>query len=413
MSVLDRDQPVGGVRHPRRGSQVRQLGRRRTGRLPDMDWPLLLCVLLLLGFGFVMVASSSMSIADRTFDDPLHFVIRHALALGLALAAGVLAFSLPLSWWEKSGPALFFVGLLLLVLVLVPGIGHTVNGATRWIPLGPLNLQSSEFMKFFAIIYVSGYLVRQREDVATSLWGFLKPMLLMVIASALIMRQPDFGTTAVLLATVMGLLFLGGVRVTHFAVLFGMLAAAAAILVVLEPYRLERVVSFLDPFADPFDTGFQLSQALIAFGRGEWLGVGLGNGIQKQFFLPEAHTDFLMAVIGEEFGLVGTLAVIAAFAFFMWRALQIGARAERAGCWFAAYAAHGLGLGIGLQAMVNIGVNLGLLPTKGLTLPFLSYGSNSLIVACMAAGLLLRIDWDLRSKETEAGPSGGMTWARA
>jgi cell division protein FtsW len=191
------------------------------------------------------------------------------------------------------------------------------------------------------------------------------------------------------------------------------LATAAVLLVALEPYRLQRVTSFMDPFADPFNTGFQLSQALIAFGRGEWLGVGLGNGIQKQFFLPEAHTDFLMAVVGEELGLVGTLAVIAAFGFFVWRAVSIGARAERVGSWFAAYAAHGFGLGIGLQALINIGVNVGLFPTKGLTLPFMSYGSNSLIVACMAVGLLLRIDLELRLKEAEEGPVRGMKWARA
>lgn len=410
----DVDQDVSGDKsRTRTNARVKELSRRRLGRLPEIDWVLLFCVLLMLGFGFVMVSSASMSIADRTFGAPFHFVTRHALALGLALAAGTLVFAVPLKWWEKSGTALFFVGLVLLVLVLVPGIGRTVNGATRWIPVGPLNIQSSELMKFFAVVYVAGYLVRRHEEVATRLSGFLKPMLLMVIASVLIMRQPDFGTTAVLLATVLGMLFLGGVQVTHFAALFGMLATAAVMLVALEPYRLERVTSFLDPWADPFDTGFQLSQALIAFGRGEWLGVGLGNGIQKQFFLPEAHTDFLMAVVGEEFGLVGTLAVIAAFGFFVWRALSIGARAERAGWWFATYAAHGFGLGIGIQALVNIGVNVGLLPTKGLTLPFMSYGSNSLIVACMAVGLLLRIDLDLRLKTEDTEPVRGMKWARA
>ena len=397
----------------RRSARVKELRRRRLGRLPEIDWALLFCVLLLLGFGFVMVSSASMSIADRMFGAPFHFVTRHALALGIALSAGTLVFLVPLEWWEKSGTTLFFIGLVLLVLVLVPGIGRTVNGATRWIPLGPLNIQSSELMKFFAVIYVAGYLVRRHEEVATRLSGFLNPMLLMVVASALIMRQPDFGTTAVLLATVLGMLFLGGVQVTHFAALFGMLATAAAMLVVLEPYRLQRVTSFMDPWADPFNTGFQLSQALIAFGRGEWLGVGLGNGIQKQFFLPEAHTDFLMAVVGEEFGLAGTLAVIAAFGFFVWRALSIGARAERAGWWFATYAAHGFGLGIGLQALINIGVNVGLLPTKGLTLPFMSYGSNSLIVACMAVGLLLRIDLDLKLKAAGTEPVRGMKWARA
>jgi len=410
----DVDQDASGDKlRTRSNVRVKELSRRRLGRLPEIDWVLLFCVLLLLGFGFVMVSSASMSIADRTFGAPFHFVTRHALALGLALAAGTLVFAVPLKWWEKSGTALFFVGLVLLVLVLVPGIGRTVNGATRWIPVGPLNIQSSELMKFFAVVYVAGYLVRRHEEVATRLSGFLKPMLLMVIASVLIMRQPDFGTTAVLLATVLGMLFLGGVQVTHFAALFGMLATTAVMLVTLEPYRLERVTSFWDPWADPFDTGFQLSQALIAFGRGEWLGVGLGNGIQKQFFLPEAHTDFLMAVVGEEFGLAGTLAVITAFGFFVWRALSIGARAERAGWWFATYAAHGFGLGIGIQALVNIGVNVGLLPTKGLTLPFMSYGSNSLIVACMAVGLLLRIDLDLRLKTEDTEPVRGMKWARA
>jgi cell division protein FtsW len=378
-----------------------------------MDWPLLICVLLLLGFGFIMVASSSMSIADRGFGDPFHFVLRHGLALGLALAAGLLVFLIPANWWEKSGALLFFLGIALLIAVLVPGVGRTVNGATRWIPLGPLNIQSSELMKFFAVIYIAGYLVRRHEEVATRLSGFLKPMILMVLASTLIMAQPDFGTTAVLLATVLGMLFLGGVQVLHFSALFGMVAAAGVALVVLEPYRFQRVTSFLDPFADPFNTGFQLSQALIAFGRGEWLGVGLGNGIQKQFFLPEAHTDFILAVVGEEFGLVGTLAVIAAFVFVVLRAFSIGARAEQAGWCFAAHVANGFGLGIGLQALVNIGVNVGLLPTKGLTLPFMSYGSNSIIVACMAVAMLLRIDADLRRSEESAVPAGGMKWARA
>jgi cell division protein FtsW len=359
-----------------------------------------------------MVASASMSIADRSFSAPFHFVVRHALALGLALGAAVAAFAVPPRWWEQSGTLLFFLGLALLVAVLVPGLGRTVNGATRWIPLGPLNLQSSEFMKFFAVIYISGYLVRRHEEVANRLSGFIKPMILMVGASTLILAQPDFGTTAVLLATVLGMLFLGGVQVLHFSVLFGLVAAAGVALVALEPYRLQRVTSFLNPFEDPFNTGFQLSQALIAFGRGEWLGVGLGNGIQKQFFLPEAHTDFIMAVVGEEFGVAGSLAVIAAFGFVVWRAFSIGARAERAGYCFGAYIAHGFGLGIGLQALVNVGVNVGLLPTKGLTLPFLSYGSNSIIVACMAVAVLLRVDMEVRRLGQDEVPSGGMKWSR-
>jgi len=300
-----------------------------------------------------------------------------------------------------------------LVLVLVPGVGREVNGATRWIPLGPLNLQPSEFVKLFAIIYVAGYLVRHADEVANRLSGFIRPMILIGLAGALILQQPDFGTTAVMLATVMGLLFLGGVSVMPFATLFAVMAAGLLVLVVVSPYRLQRVTSFLDPFQDPFNTGYQLSQALIAFGRGEWLGVGLGNGIQKQFFLPEAHTDFLASVVGEELGLVGMLALIAAFAFLTWRAFSIGARAESVGKRFAGYAAQGIGLSLGLQAFVNIGVNVGMLPTKGLTLPFLSYGSNSLIAACMAVAILLRIDATIRRIESEQGPKRGLRWVRA
>ena len=398
-------------------SPVRQ--RRRDRRQPLIDVWLLAVVLGLLGLGFVMVTSASMPIADRTYGDPFFFVWRHGLALGLALAAGLLCFALPLRAWEQGGLTLFIIACGLLLLVLVPGVGRTVNGATRWIPLGVLNLQPSELMKFFAVIYLAGYLVRRQLEISTTLTGFLRPMILIGIASALIIIQPDFGTTAILLAVVMGMLFLGGVPVLHFVILFGLVLAALVALVIVEPYRFQRVVSFLDPFADPFNTGYQLSQALIALGRGEWLGVGLGNGIQKQFYLPEAHTDFLLAVIGEELGLIGVLLVICAFAFVTWRAFRIGAVAQARGQGFAAYAAHGFGLMLGLQAFVNAGVNTGLLPTKGLTLPFMSYGSNALIVSVMAVGVLLRIDLDLRRTarepipDTALRPNGGRRWRRA
>jgi cell division protein FtsW len=370
-------------------------------------------VAFLLAFGFVMVCSASMPIADRTYGDPFHFAIRDGVALFFSLSAAVGVFLVSVDFWEKKGTFLFFMGIVLLILVLVPGLSRTANGATRWIHLGPLNIQGSEFMKFVAVIYISGYLVRRQREVSSRLSGFLKPMALTVLASSLIMAQPDFGTTAILLATVLGLLFLGGVQVLHFGMLLGAVSSALAFLVILEPYRLARVSSFLNPFDDPFKSGFQLAQALIAFGRGSWTGVGLGNGIQKEFFLPEAHTDFLLAVIGEEFGLLGTLAVVAVFAFIVWRAFQIGARAHQAGWPFAAFVAHGFGLGIGLQALVNVGVNVGLLPTKGLTLPFMSYGSNSLIVACMSIGLLLRIDRDLRGMTPDVKGVRGPVWARA
>ncbi len=383
--------------------------RSRIATPAAFDHWLLGAALLLLCFGFVMVSSASLSIAEKNFGAPFHYVIRHGLAIALGLGAAVLCFRVSLDGWERYGAALYLLGILMLLLVLVPGLGKTVNGATRWIPLGPLNLQSSEFMKFFAVIYVSGYLVRRQREVSNTFAGFLRPMLLVSLASALMVAQPDLGTAAILLATVLGLMFLGGARLWQFAVLLGLVVALLIALVVLEPYRWQRITSYLNPWADPYGAGFQLTQALIALGRGEWLGVGLGNGIQKQFYLPEAHTDFLLAVIGEEFGLLGTLAVIALFVFITWRAFQIGVRAEILQQRFGAYVAYGLGLWLALQAFVNIGVNMGLLPTKGLTLPFMSYGSNSIIVACMAIAVLLRIDHENRgtakvAKEREEVP---------
>ncbi|AUB80119.1 putative lipid II flippase FtsW [Candidatus Thiodictyon syntrophicum] len=387
--------------------------RRRSERPAAFDLPLLMAALGLLSFGFVMVASASMTIGDTCCKDPFFFVTRHTLAMGLALGAGLLTFTVPVSWWERMG-AWFFLGTAgMLILVLIPGIGHNVNGATRWIPLGPLNLQPSEFMKLFAVIYIAGYLVRHADDVANKLSGFIRPMILIGLAAALILKQPDFGTTTVMLATVMGLLFLGGVSVMPFAVLFGTVLVGLTFLVMTSEYRMRRILSFLNPFEDPFNSGYQLSQALIGFGRGEWLGVGLGNGIQKQYFLPEAHTDFIATVIAEELGLVGMLAIIATFAFIAWRAFSIGARAQAAGNRFAAYTAQGIGLWLGLQAFVNIGVNSGMLPTKGLTLPFLSYGSNSLIVVCMAIAILLRIDATIRQDEAESRNPRGLPWLRA
>jgi cell division protein FtsW len=393
--------------------------RRIERRCAPLDYGLLLSVLFLLGLGFVMVTSASMPIADRNYDDPFFFVLRHGFAMALALICGALCFAVPVKVWERSAPLLLLFGIGLLALLLVPGVGRTVNGATRWIPLGVLNLQPSELMKFFATVYVSDYLIRRQLDVQTDFSGFLRPMVPIGIACALIMAQPDFGTTAVILVTVMGLLFLGGVSILNFVLLFVTVAGALVVLILIEPYRLTRVTSFLRPFEDPYNTGYQLSQALIAFGRGEWLGVGLGNGIQKQFYLPEAHTDFLLAVIGEEFGLLGVLLIIMLFAFITWRAFSIGARARRQGEGFACYVAHGFGLMLGLQAFVNVGVNTGLLPTKGLPLPFLSYGSNALIVAVMATAVLLRIDFELRRKMVEpipdggARPSRGGRWQRA
>lgn len=391
----------------------RNPGQRRRERVATLDYPLLICALGLLAFGLIMVSSASMSIAEKCCGDPFFYTIRHAMALGLALAAGVVTFSVPTEWWERYGTWLFLASIGVLVLVLVPGIGREVNGAIRWIPLGPLNVQPSELVKLFAIIYVAGYLVRHADKVANQISGFIRPMILVGIAAALILMQPDFGTTAVMIATVMSLLYLGGASLMPFVLLLGVIGSGLVALVVLSPYRWARVTAFLDPWQDPYSSGYQLSQGLIAFGRGEWLGVGLGNGIQKQFFLPEAHTDFLASVIGEEFGLVGMLLLIGAFAFITWRALSIGVRAEAVKRPFESFVAQGIGVWLGLQTFVNIGVNVGILPTKGLTLPFMSYGSNSLIVGCMAIALLLRIDLLVRQLEREGGPKRGLRWVRA
>jgi cell division protein FtsW len=347
--------------------------------------------------------------ASVHMQEPFHFLYRQVFALLLGVVAALTFMVVPLSWWERSGTLLYFVGLALLVLVLVPGVGREVKGATRWIAVGPLNLQTSEFMKLFVIIYLAGYLVRRQQEVIDSWRGFFKPLLLLILACVLLMMQPDFGTTVVLLLTAFGMLFLGGAPLWQFAALLGAAGIGLVGLVVTSPYRLERITSFLNPWADPLDSGYQLAQALIAFGRGGWTGVGLGNGVQKQFYLPEAHTDFLMAVIGEELGFVGTLAVVLLFALLVWRAFRIGAAAEAAGRRFAAYSAYGIGLWLGLQAFINVGVNVGLLPTKGLTLPFMSYGSNSLMVSCAAAGLLLRVHWENHYPE---GFPGGSWWAR-
>ncbi len=376
-------------------------------RAMQWDGVLLAAVAILLGLGIVMVASSSLHLGER-YGDPFHFVTRHLIAVALGLTVAALITRAPTPWWARSGTLLYFAGLLLLLVVLLPGIGKEVNGATRWIALGSFNLQTSEFMKLFLIVYLAGYLVRRQFEVTHSVWAFVKPMLLLVLAASLIMLQPDFGTTAVLLATALGMLFLGGAALWQFLGLLVVALAVLTTLIVISPYRLARVTSFLNPWADPLESGYQLSQALIAFGRGEWTGVGLGNGIQKQFYLPEAHTDFLMAVVGEEFGLVGTAVVIALFGVIVWRTFAIGTAADARGDKFSTYVAYGLGLWLGMQAFINVGVNVGLLPTKGLTLPFLSYGSNSLIVCTAAVGMLLRIDRENRLNL----PAGGNPWQR-
>lgn len=359
--------------------------------LEHLDPVLTAVCLALISLGVVMVASASISVAERELGNGFYYLQRQMLFAVIGIVAAYAVFRLRLAVWEKSGMLLLALALVLLVVVLLPGVGKTVNGSTRWIPLGIFNLQVSELVKLFLLVYVAGYLVRHGEAVRTSLWGFIKPMLLVGVAGLLLLLEPDFGATVVIMGTVLGMTFLGGVRFVQFASFLLLFGCAALLLVVSSPYRLERLTSFMNPWADPFDTGFQLTQSLIAIGTGGWFGAGLGGSVQKLFYLPEAHTDFLFAVIAEELGFAGVAVVLALYAVFFVRAFRIGLQAETCGNRFAAYLAYGIGIWLGLQAVINIGVNMGLLPTKGLTLPLMSYGGSSLIVNCVAVGVLLRI----------------------
>ena len=377
--------------------------RRRPAGGPDRA--LLLPVAVLVGLGLVMVASASTSIAARDTGDAFYYLWRQLAftAFGLLVAVGV--WHVPMRFWQQAGPWLMPVAVFLLLLVFVPGLGREVNGSQRWIHLGPVNLQVSEFVKLFVIFYLAGYLVRHQEAVRTSLGGFLRPLALLLIFAMLLLLQPDYGAAAVMLATAMGMMWLGGARLFQFLLLLAGLAAALALLAWISPYRMERLTAFLNPWADPFDSGFQLTQALIAFGRGEWFGVGLGASVQKLFYLPEAHTDFLFAVLAEELGLVTVLLVIALFGFIVLRAMAIGRRAEERDLPFQAFVAYGVGFWIGLQAFINLGVNMGVLPTKGLTLPLMSYGGSSMVVMGIAVALLLRVD-----RETRLAGQGVKPW---
>ena len=367
---------------------LRPLADTRHGQFPLDPW-LLGSALALLALGLVMVSSASVSIADRQVGAPFYYLWRQLAFVALGLLAGYCALRVRLVYLERLGPWFLLFGVTLLAVVLL--IGREVNGSVRWLALGPFNVQPSELMKLAMVVYLAGYLVRRGDEVRSTLKGFIKPMLLVGVVGLLLMAEPDFGATAVITATVLGMMFLGGVRLWQFGALFALILAGAGALVLAAPYRMARLTSFIDPWADPFNSGFQLTQALIAFGRGEWLGVGLGGSIQKLFYLPEAHTDFLFAVLAEELGLLGALTVIALFGVLVWRAFVIGQSALAAGNRFGAYLSFGLGMWLGLQAFINIGVNMGVLPTKGLTLPLMSYGGSSIVVSCIACAILLRV----------------------
>ena len=370
--------------------------RKAGSRQAFMDKWLAGALILLIVIGAVMVFSASVSFAQKTTGSSTYYLQRHLLHLIVALIAMSMIMRIRLSVWERSGPLLLLVGLGLLIAVLVPGIGSSVNGSVRWIRMGPVNIQPAEFIKLFMLLYVAGYLVRKEEDLSKFTQGVLSIGVVLAVTGVLLLAEPDLGTLVVLTLTVVSMLFLAGIRFRYFLLAITAGGGAVALLTMISPYRMQRVTGFLNPWADPFDSGFQLVQALIAFGRGEWFGVGLGASVQKLFYLPAAHTDFLLAVIAEELGVVGVWGIMILFMLLVHRAFHIARHAEQNGLLYGARVAQGSALLLGLQAMINMGVNMGVLPTKGLTLPFISYGGSSLVVSCCLVGLLFRVDYETR-----------------
>jgi cell division protein FtsW len=368
------------------------------GRRFYLDTILLLATLSLLLFGFVMVASASLHLGDRMGNDSFYYPRHQLIHIATGIMVGVFVASVRLERLRTKSMTLYFLGLLLLVMVLIPGVGKVVNGSARWINLFVVRIQVSEVFKLIAVIYVASFIDRHIHVVRTSVQGMLRPFMLLSVGALLMLMEPDFGATVVIIATAMGMLFLAGASIWQFVALISIVVSAGVLLIVAAPYRLRRVLSFVNPWDDPLNSDFQLSQALIAFGRGEWSGVGLGSSIQKMFYLPEAHTDFLFSVIGEELGLAGTITVIALFMVIVWRAFVIGQMAELHGTRFSAFLAYGIGIWFGLQSFINMGVNMGMLPTKGLTLPLMSYGGGSMMVMCAALAVLFRV----RSEAIEA-----------
>lgn len=363
------------------------------------DKGLLWAVLCLLGLGLVMVYSASIAIAeaDKAVGyNSSYYLVRQIIFLVVSLVAAVVAFNIPMTWWQKMAPYLFLIGLALLVLVLIPGIGKVVGGSRRWLSLFVINLQPSEFMKLFAAMYVADYTVRKGMLMNSFKHGFLPVLTVMLLVGWLLLSEPDFGAFAVIAAISISILWLGGINGRIFGGLLVLLVIGFVFLIWSSPYRLERVVGFMDPWADPYGKGYQLSHALIAFGRGEWFGVGLGASVEKLLYLPEAHTDFLLAVIAEELGFVGVVAVLAMFVWIALRAFAIGKEAIQNERYFSALLAQGLGIWISVQGMINMGVNMGLLPTKGLTLPLMSFGGSGILANCIGMAILLRIDFENR-----------------
>ncbi len=356
-----------------------------------LDLGLITPAVLLVGLGLVMVTSASLETANQLTGDPLHYLKRQLIFVGAGFAILIVACRVPLQFWRQVSLILVVGVLFLLVLVLVPGIGKPVNGSNRWLSLGGFSLQVSELTKLCFIVYMAAYITQHEARLRVTISALMSPLALLGAMCFLLLMEPDYGAAAVLMVTSLGMLFLGGVRLWQFVLLLAAAGGVLAVLALSSPYRIERITTFLNPWADPYNSGFQLTQSLIAIGSGSWWGVGLGDSIQKLFYLPEAHTDFLFAVLAEELGLVGMVAVIALYSLLVWRCFALTRIAETYDLRFAANLSSGIGMWLGLQAFINIGVNLGILPTKGLTLPLMSAGGSSMLVVCAALGLLLRV----------------------
>ena len=360
-----------------------------------IDWPLLCLWFALLSLGLVMVASASISFSASNYSDGWYFARRHGIyaVMGLCLSAFVVA--VPMSVWEKYAGHFLLLTLFLLLVVLIPGIGKSVNGSRRWLNLGIIAIQVSEVAKVCAVVFFASFFSRRYHELHFGWQGFLKPLLIVGVFVFLLLLEPDFGSSVVLSATVFSMMFIAGVRIFHFLLLIMIGASGLAAVAIFSPYRMQRLITFLDPWADQFNSGYQLTQSLIGFGRGEWMGLGLGNSLQKLFFLPEAHTDFIFAIIAEEFGLIGAIIIIAMFVALIVRILMVAKNNLVRGKMFAALATFGVGILFTFQVFINIGVSSGLLPTKGLTLPFISYGGSSLLVCCVLMAFVLRAQWEV------------------
>ncbi len=391
-TLLNKDNPL-----------VRMFSQRhdmKTESPSPYDVNLILFAVALLSIGLVIVTSASMPAAARLFSTPFHFAIRHGIYIILAITSALIVMQIPMRWWRVSNTWLLLLAIVLLVAVLV--VGRSVNGSTRWLVLGPITVQAAEPAKLFFFCYLAGYLVRRHEEVTENIKGFIKPLVVFFALAVLLLMQPDLGTVVVMLCTTIGLLFLAGAKLWQFFGLALTGSLAVTLLIVFEEYRMKRITSFLDPWADPFGSGYQLTQSLMAYGRGDIFGQGLGNSLQKLGYLPEAHTDFIMAILAEEFGFAGVVVVLFLMLMIVLKALKMGNMALQKERPFDAYLAYAIGIWFSIQTAINVGASVGILPTKGLTFPLLSYGGSSLIIMSIAVALLIRIDFELRVDGVQA-----------